>query len=181
MILLCLAGGVFVTAQLLDLMLMGGRSASYRRARGRLYGDSAFPEIPKESFSNKQQFYALLNHLKRQGLVVKQGSEKGMIWKITSAGLQRLKLFKENRKEYDMIPDDKLKIIAYDIPERKKQKRAWLREVLKLFGFHMLQKSLWIGKRGIPENFLLDLRKKEIVSYVHIFEISKTGTIKELM
>lgn len=80
-----------------------------------------------------------------------------------------------------MVSDKKLKIFAYDIPEREKQKRAWLREVLRLLGFRMLQKSLWIGKSKIPEGFLQDLRKKEIMDHVHIFEISKTGTLKELL
>lgn len=183
MILLCLAGGVFITAQLLDLMLMGGRNKSYRRARRKLYGESAYPSFLQSTdavFSNKQQFYNLLTKLKNQGLVEKKISKHGILWKITSAGLQKLRIFKENRKEYETVSDNKPKIVAYDIPEREKQKRAWLREVLRLLGFQMLQKSLWMGKSKIPEDFLLDLRKKGIIDCVHIFEITKTGTIREL-
>jgi len=181
MILLCLVGGAVITAELLDLMLMGGRQEFYKRAHRKLYGGPAFAELPKATFSDKQQFYALLNNLKRQGLVEKKASQRGAIWKITMTGLQKLKLFKENRKEYGVTLDNKLKIFAFDIPESEKLKRAWLREVLRLLGFKMLQKSLWIGKNKIPEDFLFDLRKKGMMSYVHIFEISKTGTLKEIL
>ena len=184
MILFALVAGVVITAELLDFMLMGGRNESYKRARGRLYGGSAFSNFqnpPKAVFANKQQFYALLNKLKKQGLVEKKISERGIWWKITLAGLQKLKIFKENRKEYEVISDNKLKIIAFDIPEKERRKRDWLREVLKLLGFKMLQRSLWIGKNKISEDFLFDLRKKRMFGYIHIFEINKTGTIKELL
>lgn len=179
-ILLCLVGSVYITAQLLDMMFMGGRSGSYKRAYGKLYGGYTLPEKTDAVFEDKQQFYSLLNSLKRQGLIEKKKSKKGVIWKITSAGLQKLKLFKERKIEYDIIQDNKLKIIAYDIPEREKKKREWLREVLRMLGFRMLQRSLWIGKNKVPERFLKDLREKNIINYVDIFEISQKGTIREI-
>ena len=68
----------------------------------------------------------------------------------------------------------------FDIPEKEKWKRVWLREVLGLCGFKMLQRSVWAGKNKIPEEFLADLRNFNMLEYVHIFEVSKKGTLKEI-
>lgn len=184
MILLCLAGGVFITAQLLDLMLMGGKNASYKRARKNFYGGTTCQDLGESVdvvFTNKQQFYNLLTKLKNQGLVKKKIADRGIIWKITSAGLRKLKIAKKQRANYETAPDNKLKIIAFDVPEKERLNRAWLREVLRLLGFKMLQKSLWAGKNKIPEEFLMDLKRKKMFGYLHIFEVSNTGTLKETL
>jgi hypothetical protein len=44
----------------------------------------------------------------------------------------------------------------------------------------MVQKSLWLGKVKIPEEFLVDIRKLSLLDYVEIFEITKTGSLKNL-
>ena len=44
----------------------------------------------------------------------------------------------------------------------------------------MLQKSVWIGKTILPEELLDDLERLNLLSYVEIFAITKTGTIKQL-
>ena len=180
-ILMVLFGSIYVTAKLLELMLMGGYQESYRRARNRLYGGASLPTMPKSVFSDKQQFYSLLGKLKKQGLIESKKSDKGILWTITKAGLSRLMILREKRTDYKVESDNKLKIIAFDIPEKERRKREWLREVLRLLGFKMLQKSLWIGKNKIPEDFLADLRRKNLIEHIHILEVSKTGTLQELI
>jgi hypothetical protein len=44
----------------------------------------------------------------------------------------------------------------------------------------MLQKSVWIGKRPLPEYFLEMLRERELFEYFHIFEIKESGTLRNL-
>lgn len=176
-----LLGSVYVTGKLLELMLMGGYQESYRRANKRLYGNASIPAMPKSIFSNKQQFYALLSKLKKQGLVESKKSDRGIFWKVTKIGFGRLANWRENRTDYEVSSDNKLKIIAFDIPEKERRKRAWLREVLRLLGFRMLQKSLWVGKSKIPEDFLSALKRKNLIEYIHILELGKTGTLLELI
>ena len=73
--------------------------------------------------------------------------------------------------------DDTTKVIIFDIPEKERYKRDWIRVSLLQLGFKMLQKSVWIGKVKIPEEFINDLKFMKIHSCVHIFSAEKLGTI----
>ena len=95
--------------------------------------------------------------------------------------MQKLGLISQKKKiDYDSLKDDKIKIITFDIPERERWKRAWLREALATLEFAMLHQSVWIGKNKIPEQFLEDLRDMNLLKYVHILEVSASGTLKEI-
>ena len=71
-------------------------------------------------------------------------------------------------------------MIAYDIPAEKNEMRQWLRFALLALGFTILQKSVWVGKKVIPESFMRDLRARKMLSYVHILEVRKSGTLREV-
>lgn len=155
---------------------------SYKSARRALYAGALAAKKDLKERIEKQKFYSLLNHLKRQGLVEKNSNSSGILWKITAAGLDKLKLFEERGGvDYEIARDDKLKIVLFDIPEKEKWKRAWIREALKFLRFKMLQKSVWIGKSRIPERFLEDLRTRHLLGCVHILEVGKAGTVRELV
>lgn len=81
---------------------------------------------------------------------------------------------------YQKEKSDKLIIIAFDVPETERKKREWLRAVIKNLGFKMVQRSVWIGKIKIPKEFMNDLLKLRLVEFVEIFEISKTGSLKQI-
>lgn len=131
----------------------------------------------------KHKFYSLLSRLKKQGLVEKERKENKIYWKITSLGEKRLEKMKNvfhfpkltHRRE----KDNGINIVVFDIPEKKKSTRNWLRENLIALGFQMLQKSVWMGKNKLPEEFLKSLAELGLMDYVHIFKITKTGTIKK--
>lgn len=168
MVLFALVGGAVITAELLDMMFP------------RRYGKTPLAS-PSYQNEERQKFYALLNYLKQQGFVENKKKGRSALWKITLAGLKKLKfLNKLNMPDYQTETDDKLKIIIFDVPEKERRKRMWLREVLKMLGFRMLQFSVWVGKNKIPGRFLEELRDKQMLSYIHILEISKSGTLKTL-
>lgn len=178
-ILLALGRGTLATLEILDEILPNFHR-SYRAAKRGLYAGTIRAKKNWKENVEKQQFYSLLNQLKRQGLVECKKVDSGTLWKITTAGLKKLKLIRESEMDYVSASDDKLKIVIYDIPEKERRKRLWLCEALKILGFKMLQKSVCIGRNKIPEEFLHDMRKKKILSYVHILEVNKGGTVKEL-
>ncbi len=178
-ILIALGAGAILTLELID-MIFGSYQRSYKVAHKRLYSGSGSKINHKYTPDELQRFYALLHKLKKQGLVDKHKAQNGNLWKITASGLSKLRMFKSRKINYAQAEDNSFKIIVFDIPEKERNKRNWLREILKLLGFKMLQKSVWIGKKKIPEQFLTDLRKKQLLSYIHILEVSKSGTIKEL-
>ena len=93
--------------------------------------------------------------------------------------VQKSKSLPDNGR-YKTESDDELKIIIFDIPEEERQKRDWLRSVLKNLKFSMLQKSVWVGKGKLPKEFINDLSKYKIISYVDIFAISKYGSLRKL-
>lgn len=112
----------------------------------------------------------------------KKTSSDNVLWKITSIGVSKLKYITNRSKaNYEAEQDNKIKIVVFDVPEKEKWKRGWLRDALRSLDFKMLQKSVWAGKSKIPEAFLEDLRKKHLLGCVHILEVSKAGTVRELI
>lgn len=175
-ILTILAGGALATLEILDEFWPTGFTKSYAHNR------SAFFKKSKADIdiAELQRFYNLLNYLKREGFIEKKQAHNNVFWKITSNGLNKLGLIKEKTTNYQIHNDGKLKIVVFDVPEKERRKRAWLREALKMLGFKMLQQSVWMGKNKIPEQFLFDMRQKNLLPHVHIIEVSKGGTVREL-
>lgn len=164
------------------------RATFYRDTR-RFYrhGPREFKTDWAEWYRQRQGFYSLLNQLKRDGLVMKkQNRGKKTSWTITKKGIEKLvRADKRERRpggillrQYPQHPTGGLVIIAFDIPEVQRQKRKWLRENLIALNLAMLQKSVWAGNVKIPEEFIQDLRAQDLLPYVHIFSVSRSGTIK---
>lgn len=177
------------TADLFDI-LTSNYADSYRKTRKTIKsGPPRFKTNWAEKYEQRQRFYSLLNKLKNQGLVEKHSRDKEKtIWQLTKKGLGKLAFLKKEKtsgvakpSDYESEKGNNIKIIIFDIPEKERKKRDWLREVISAMGFSLLQRSVWIGKCKVSERFLGDLKKLDLLSYVHIFEISKTGTINSLL
>ena len=145
-----------------------------------------YPTLPdfseKEIKRNESNFYSLLSYLKKQGFVKKGQKRNKTYWIITSLGKEKLEKLKSAfpKLTYKQEKDDGLNIFTFDIPEKQKAKRNWLRRSLLALNFKMLQKSVWIGKNKLPEEFLKDLNDLKLIDFIHIFRVNRTGTIKEL-
>lgn len=134
----------------------------------------------------RAQFYKLVHKLREEGLVIAKG--RGRFAATPKGKLHWLRLRKRSAERLPSPAgygarreEGKLKIMIFDIPEREKRKRAWLRDVLRGLGFTMLQKSVWTGTHTIPEDFLEDMANLRLTRYVEIFEISKTGSLEKLV
>lgn len=140
-------------------------------------------KILAEIFKANVRYSNLLSKLKNDGLIKKTGSRHKSIIKITRKGLEKLKILKEKTSPpifYNSAKQDNIVIVIFDIPEKDRRKRDWLRSVLKHLRFKMVQKSVWIGKSKIPKQLLKDLRDEVIIDFVEIFEITKTGSLRDL-
>ena len=135
----------------------------------------------------QQRFYNMLYKLKKDGLIEEDVKNKKSFFKITSKGKQRIKKLK--KRQVNALPDNfyqedaksgKFTIAVFDIPEKDRRKRSWLRSALKNLGFKMIQQSVWAGKIKIPEEFICDLKELNLIEYVEIFEISKSGSLRQL-
>lgn len=183
-----LQGGAEASAAIFDVMTSGYAESRRKAFRLAKYPRSYFKTNWAETFRDRQNFYRLLNYLKSQGLVESKKGGRGPIWKITKQGGEKLDLLRarnfyaKEAADYGEKTghDTSVKIIVYDIPQGEERKRRWLRWALKNLGFTLLQKSVWTGKRKIPEEFLFDLKTRHMLPYVHIFEIAKSGTLREM-
>jgi len=64
-------------------------------------------------------------------------------------------------------------IISFDIPGPKRTTRDWLRNQIKIFGYKMLQQSLWLGPGPMPSEFLKRLDELNIRKNIKIFSVKK--------
>ena len=176
-----LSEGAMVSAAIFIGIMESGYGASYSKMQKNI--DKALENMQQgeeisEFRRKKHNFHLILSKLKRDGLVEKKVNK----WRITNAGKAKLvKLLRRlPRKTYKKEADVTLKIIIFDIPEKEQKKRSWLRRRLVELGFKMLQKSVWMGKVKLPEEFMEDLRKFHILDYVDIFAVTKTGSIRTI-
>ena len=136
---------------------------------------------------SRQRYYNMLSVLKRDGLIVPQERSSGRFFALTQKGKQRLRRLRAQAKDqlpssqYEHISSDTFIIVAFDIPERERRKRAWLRYALRSIGLHMVQKSLWMGKVKVPQELLDGLRRLRIAQHVEIFEIRRAGTLRHVL
>ena len=173
--------GAGTTADVIGAILESGYGASYsklsrsfdRRQNRKIHAELAGVE--------RQRFYSLLSKLKREGFIL----EKAERWNLTVNGKMKLVKLKKTRKgslpsaEYSKSESREGIIITFDIPEKDRHKRRWLRSALGNLGFKLYQKSVWVGRGKVPEEFLMDLKRIGIFRYVGILSVGKSGTIEE--
>lgn len=62
--------------------------------------------------------------------------------------------------------DNAWRIVLFDIPEKKRQYRDYLRKILKRIGFKEMQRSIWINPYPVPSFLSEILYAAEIKSYI---------------
>jgi len=131
--------------------------------------------------ADKQRLSKLIYKLNRDGLIKQVGSG----WRITKKGLSKKEYLESRlifRKKYKAQKrSSRLIFVIFDIPEKIKPFRDWLRSVLKNLDFQMLQESVWVGKSVVPQELIEDLSKLGILQYIHIFTVGKSGTLEDYL
>lgn len=134
------------------------------------------------AFANLKQVNNVIYRLQKEGLITKRGDLMPI---LNSKGR---KLMRELRGSVGAFPEpntynfesgEKLTLIIFDIPEKQKAKRAWLRNVLKYLDYKMIQKSVWLGANKFPAEAVADFEALNLLNCVHIFSIDKSGTLTD--
>ncbi|MFH1200856.1 MAG: hypothetical protein V1484_00805 [bacterium] len=119
----------------------------------------------------RESIQVALSRLHKKGYV--ENSSSG--WSMTNKGKRRTKSVP--LLDYMMSPFSENSpvsmIISFDIPERNRATRHWLRNQIKIFGYKMLQQSLWIGPSPLPSSFLKRLEDLDIRKNIKTFKITK--------
>jgi len=84
-----------------------------------------------------------------------------------------------NKEDYKNKIGERVVVISYDIPVAFNRERNILRDILRMLGFNLIHKSVWVGKVLLPERFVGDLSRLGILDYVEILEVTKNGTLKQ--
>lgn len=119
-------------------------------------------------------FVAILSQLKAQGLVTRVPKLGRRCWRLTQAGRTTLA---ERERPATPRSDGKKRLVCFDIPERNRAKRQWLRGELIACGYRQLQKSVWIGEVPLPQDFIEALDTLELRGRVHILRVESEGTL----
>jgi DNA-binding transcriptional ArsR family regulator len=136
----------------------------------------------------QQRLNDFLYRLKKDGLIEERQRRNGKFLKLTARGFFKIKLLRDRkianghlfRRKYKKEKGGQLILITFDIPEKYRMKRAWLRFSLKNLGFTMLQQSVWVGRVKLPREFINDLKNNNLFQFVEILAITKTGSMKQI-
>ena len=174
-------------AELFDAILEAGYGASFSKIQytrnKRLAERECSRASAQETARLHQRYATLLYKLKRDGLLQESQRGEGRFLALTRKGVKALLRLRKrsalpSSRHYTKEQGKALTIVSFDVPEKERQKRDWLRSALLHLGLTMVQKSVWIGTTKIPQQFLKDLRQLRLIEYVEIFSVSKTGSLK---
>ena len=124
---------------------------------------------------SKKTVYSSFSHLKKKGWLKKQSDT----FRLTMAGEKeaffahldaQTVLYKPKKRKWD----GRWRMIIFDVPEKKRRYRDYLRQMLKTLGFKELQKSTWVTPYPIPD-FLKELLWEERIKH-----FTRFITIKEI-
>lgn len=158
-----------------EVMLDAFFPAKYPEARlwRNILGLDASYEFSPRTFS------AILSRLRRQGLVSRRGTHRRASWSLTPQGKAAVAAPHDRDPFAELPPRDRVpRLVVFDIPERERAKRDAIRRELLACDYRPLQRSVWIGYRPLPEDFLELLDALDLQKHVHILTIRNAGTIE---
>jgi DNA-binding PadR family transcriptional regulator len=129
---------------------------------------------------NDSSIRSSLYRLNKQGLLAKDANKK--IYYLTDEG-EKIALEIKNRYSAtsERSWDGKLRLFFFDIPESKKGWREAIRRELAVAQFYQLQKSVYIGKYPLPEDFYCELEDNNISRFVFLLTVGEIDRREEVL
>ena len=179
-ILKTLEDGAISIADMMAIVSVMGSDSRYSTTQNNLRKVREAHALSSERRTELQVIYNTIYRLKRSGLI----SGKNSKLRLTVLGREKvagyaMPEFVDRKVRYDKSDSKELIVFSFDIPERERHKRHWLRTVLSNLDFRMLQQSVWVGNFKLPEELIEDLKRFEMIKYVEILSVGRKGTIKD--
>ena len=111
----------------------------------------------------------ILHRLKAKGLVRKEGNE----YRPTRKGRFFLKKVSETLEKNSRAWDGKWRLITFDIPEKFRKERNWLRHSLQTAQYKMLHRSVFVGKFPLDEDLYKSIYRKKLDGYMRILTVGE--------
>ncbi len=133
----------------------------------------------KESDWKRKTLTNKMNQLIKSGFVVKDEKHKKYYLSIEGQKIadEVNDYFSSVNKRWDGV----FRVVIFDIPERRKGYRNWLRNNLYFLNFKQLQKSVFIGRNALPASFINEISYFELDDFVHFFSIREIDNKEEIM
>lgn len=111
----------------------------------------------------------ILHRLETKGLIRKIAKE----YRPTNKGNLFLKKIHNTSNKNQIEWDGKWRLITFDIPEKLRQERNWLRHSLQAAHYKMLHKSVFVGKFPLDEETYKSIYHKKLDRYVRILTVGE--------
>jgi len=135
---------------------------SFTKPTRSLFGFDA-KEFQKKNNIKQGTIRQNLRRLIAQGIVKKSGIN----FKLTSKGKAIIGKIAARKKLLEDKWDGQYRLVIFDIPEKKRNARNWLRSELYLLDYSQLQMSVFIGKKPLPEDVIRDIDLHKIGGHVN--------------
>lgn len=160
---------------LIELIELGDKKMGMAGAIMKGLSKKSFWDYYKELKELKENSArTILWRLQKKGLVDKKENQ----YFLTKLGSGFIKKFREKNPEKQW--DGKWRIVMFDIPEKMREKRNWLRFQLSNSEYKSLQESVFIGKYPLEEDFfkeIINQNLRHFIKLVTIGEIDDESTL----
>lgn len=146
--------------------IMEGPRLSMNKGLNRIYAQKTlweWYELLKQTGENSAR--TILWRLTKKGLVEKKGKR----YFLSKLGRKFLKKQTQLVHEWD----GKWRLVAFDIPEKLKPNRDWLRSQLCAADYRRLQKSLFVGKNPIKRELMEEILERDLYPYIRIMTMGE--------
>ncbi len=130
-----------------------------------IYKRILWERVKERRNASYRNLYLNTYRLRKKGMIAVHGEKLELTEKGRTVFVQN-KLHKLIYTHYDK---KKKILVLFDIPEKKRKTRDWLRLQLKVWDFKIIQKSVWIGHGPLPKEFHERLDELGIKNNVKVF------------
>ncbi|KKR21957.1 MAG: hypothetical protein UT50_C0002G0048 [Candidatus Moranbacteria bacterium GW2011_GWA2_39_41] len=110
-----------------------------------------------------------LSRMEKHGFIKKENGK----YSLTLVGDNIAKHILKRKKLFAKKWDKKYRVVVFDIPEKKKQFRNWLRNELYILKYRKLQESVFVGKFPLPEDFIKEINHKKLSKNIDYLLVDK--------
>lgn len=141
------------------------------------------PFFKKKKYSPKQAVSRSIESLVRTGLVKKIINKDGEVMlELTNKGKWESCIRRIDSGESNKRWDKRWRVVIFDVPNEENKHRAELTRGMRLYGFQLLQKSVWVYPYPC-DDFIALLREhlelKENVIYLTTFSIENDNLLRK--
>lgn len=115
-------------------------------------------------YKNKRVIQKGLNRLIKRGFITTDRRKK---IKLSKIGL--IEFFKLELTQTDPLPENRVCLVVFDVPEISKETRDLIRKFLKNFCFFPFQKSVWVSQFNAAKPLCKILHLTKLNKWVKVF------------